>query len=163
MQVDLPGGCADGCRWDGPAHRSLSEPYGCWPHLLGSDNAAALPLAAARANLSISPATTTFLTAIQTIFHVHLVSSQMQIFAPPPPRALERRWPRPNKKWRLAPVQTLWCVGQTGVVRCQRRLKVELALVSLSVLPESTALRVLFSFPNELAASELAAHLEIVI
>lgn len=43
------------------------------------------------------------------------------------------------------------------------QLKTEFAFVFLSVLPESTAQGVLFSFPNELAASELTAHLEIVI
>lgn len=51
----------------------------------------------------------------------------------------------------------------SAFVALHGQLKVELALMSLSVLPESTALGVLFSFPNELAASKLAAHLEIVI
>lgn len=84
VDTDYAGGSPRRECW---VHRSLSEPNGCWPHLLGSDSAAALPLT----NRSISPATRTFLTAIHTIFHVHLVSCQMQISAPPPPpQALER-------------------------------------------------------------------------
>lgn len=84
VDTDYAGGSPRRECW---VHRSLSEPNGCWPHLLGSDSAAALPLT----NRSISPATRTFLTAIHTIFHVHLVSCQMQISAPPPPpQAIER-------------------------------------------------------------------------
>lgn len=60
-------------------------------------------------------------------------------------------------------VSLLAWVKVSAFVALHGQLKVELALMSLSVLPESTALGVLFSFPNELAASKLAAHLEIVI